>query len=91
MVNLETLAPITSLLGLGIGVPNQIYRLYKEKTANEISLLNWSIGVISCAVWALYAKSLHNYFLMKVNFMGLILSLIVIAQIIYYRHLKLKI
>ena len=75
-----TAALVTSIIGL---IP-QIYKSFKTKSTNDISmimLLNYFVCSISWIVYGIYTKSV---FVIWSNIIGLITSLISILQKRYY-------
>ncbi len=84
------LAPLCTAVGIAIGMPIQIWRLYKSKTANEISLVNFLITICANICYMFYASEINNIFLVRVNIVSLFLNLIVIGQILNYRFFYKK-
>ena len=80
------LAPLCTAIGIAVGMPIQIWRLYKSKTANEVSLVNFLITICANVCYMFYASELHNYLLVYANIVSLFLNLIVIGQILNYRY-----
>jgi MtN3 and saliva related transmembrane protein len=75
-----TLALITSFIGL---IP-QIYKVYKTKSAQDLSiimLINYFIGSLA---WIIYGSQTEANFVTYANILGLITSIISIGQKIHY-------
>ncbi len=50
----------------------QIYKLYKRKSAADISLLMFSTFFVGVTIWLLYGFSINNFPLIIANLIGLI-------------------
>ncbi len=75
-----TIALITSIIGLS----PQVYMVYKTKSAGDISILmliNYLIGSIA---WVLYGLETNSSFVLYSNYLGSGVTLLLIAQKIYY-------
>jgi MtN3 and saliva related transmembrane protein len=74
------LACVTSIIGL---LP-QIYKTYKTKTANDLSMLMLINYLICSAAWIVHGLYADLLFVVFSNIVGLFTSLISIIQKRYY-------
>ncbi len=79
-----TLALITSIIGL---IP-QIYKSFKTKSTNDISIIMlWNYLICSIS-WIIYGYFSHSKFVVWSNIVGMLTSLISIIQKKYYDRKK---
>ncbi len=88
-LDIETLANICVFTGL-ITIPLQILRLYRKKTVGEMVLVNWIIGAANNCVWIFFFLKFEKPDLVRLYKVNFLLCLMVISQIIYYRHIYPK-
>ena len=74
------IATITSFIGL---LP-QVYKTYKVKSAQDVSMLMLSNYLICSIAWIIYGSLTDSSFVVYSNIVGLIVSLISILQKRYY-------
>ena len=81
---LGTLAVIASLTILVIGLPQQIYRNYQQKSCKGLAPLLIYSAFVTYTLWGLYGWMKPDYFLAISQTPGSIITLILIFQLLYY-------
>jgi len=79
------------LFGTISGIANfpQAYRIFKRKSAKDISILTYSILIIGAIIWILYGIELMNFPILITNIVGGInIGLVIIGWFLYGRDLK---
>lgn len=79
---------LATLFGTISGLANipQIIKIYKRKSAKDISILTYLILVIGAITWILYGIEINNFPLMLTNIIGAInISLVIIGWFLYGR------
>ncbi|MBI2039069.1 MAG: hypothetical protein HYT22_02215 [Candidatus Niyogibacteria bacterium] len=85
MTTFGILAMIMSLILTTIGLPHQIYKIYKKKSCEGVSFV-LSLTVFSAYTsWGLYGWTKPDIFLMISQTPGSALSLLLLTQFFYYR------
>ena len=79
-----TIAAILSL----IGTLPQLYKIYKIKSAEDISTIMLMNGLAAAICWLIYGIASKSSFIIYSNILGVITSIISIAQKIYYNGKK---
>lgn len=85
------LASIGSIVYLSIGLPCQIYKNYRNKSASGVSLPLVIFMSVSILLWLAYAWTKQpqtDWFIFASNFPGLVFSLLLLAQFYVYRKNK---
>jgi len=88
MITIEILATV---LGVITGLANvpQIIRIFKNRSAKDISIITNLIFIISSVVWLLYGLQLDSFPLIVANIIYIITyGLIVIGWVVYGRGKK---
>jgi MtN3 and saliva related transmembrane protein len=84
----EILAAITTVTGsmLSLAYFPQVYKIWKRKSAEDISLAMFGIVFPALIIWLLYGLSINNFPLIISNIIGVIGCGSVI--ILYFRYKK---
>ncbi len=72
-------------VSMSLGGFPQIYRMWKRKTSDDISLTLWIIMVHGVAWWLVYGITIGSISLIVTNIVCLILDSIILIMIIRYR------
>lgn len=83
---MNIIAILATILGVITGLANipQIIKIFKTKSAKDLSLITNTIFLLSSIVWLLYGAQLINYPLIIANIIYIITySLIIIGFFIY--------
>ena len=81
-----TLATIASLGMVFLGLTGQIWRNHKLHSAKGLSIWMFSLAVVTYGLWTVYAWFKPDYFLATCQTPGLVLSVVLLVQILYYRR-----
>jgi MtN3 and saliva related transmembrane protein len=82
---LSVLATVIGTIG-GLANLPQAYKIFKRKSAKDISILTYSIIFMGCFIWALYGVEIQNYPLIISNTFGTItVTLVIIGWFLYGR------
>lgn len=85
MTILAFLATITGIV-IGLASVPQAIKIFKRKSAKDISILTYSILIIGAIIWLLYGIELTNFPLIIMNSLGFIIfSLVIIGWFLYGR------
>lgn len=80
---LSILATIFGTIGGLANIP-QVYRIFKRKSAKDISILTYSIILSSCIIWILYGIEIENIPLIITNALGVVsIILVIIGWFLY--------
>jgi MtN3 and saliva related transmembrane protein len=82
------LSTLATLFGILNGLANilQAWKIFRRKSAKDISVLTFSIFLVGTIVWTFYGFELGNSPILISNFIGIIgLSLVVIGWFLYGR------
>jgi len=86
---LSILATISGSIMALASLP-QIYKIFKRKSARDISALSYSFFAVGGIIWLLYGIEINNFPLILANVFGVInLGLVIIGWLIYGRE-KIK-
>jgi len=79
---------LTTIVGvvMSIGYFPQAYKLYKNKSAENISLLSFSIAAFGTLIWTLYGFFIHDIVLILSFVVGVIGSWLVLFLTLKYRR-----
>ena len=80
------LSILATIFGTIMGLANlpQAYKIFKRKSAKDISLLTFSILLIGSIIWVLYGIEIRNFPLIISNTFGAVgVALVVIGWVIY--------
>lgn len=82
---LATLATIFGTIG-GLANLPQAYRIFKRKSAKDISIITYSIIMVSIIIWLLYGIELKNTPLIITNTFGVLSAgTVVVGWFLYGR------
>jgi MtN3 and saliva related transmembrane protein len=85
MTLLATLAMIFGVINGFANVP-QIYKIFKTKSAKDISILTYSILTVGSIVWILYGIELMNMPILTMNGLALVEFIIILIGCYLYRR-----
>ncbi len=84
-VILETLATIVGTVSSFAMLP-QIYRIFKRKSAKDISIWTYSYMFVAGVIWVLYGLNIQSFLLIITNLIGsLTLMGVIVGWILYGR------
>jgi len=84
-VVLETLATIVGLGGSFAMIP-QVYRIFKRKSAKDISIWTMSYMLVAGVIWVLYGLNIQSFPIMITNLVGSLTMIgVIIGWILYGR------
>jgi MtN3 and saliva related transmembrane protein len=82
---LETLATIVGIVGSFAMIP-QVYRIFRRKSAQDISITTYLFLLIAGIIWVLYGFNIQSFPLIITNLVGsLTLIGIVVGWFLYGR------
>lgn len=86
MTILSTLAMISGSIGAFAMFP-QVYRIFKRKSAQDISILSYSFLLATGIIWVLYGLEIQSFPLVISQSIGNLAGfLIVVGWLLYGRH-----
>lgn len=80
------LAAAASMIIIFVGLPAQIYKNYTRKSCVGLDPSLVLSVVVAYGLWSLYGWKKPDYFLAISQTPGLILGLVILFQMIYYRN-----
>ena len=85
-VVLETLATITGVVSSFAMIP-QIYRIFKRKSAKDLSIWTYLYMLVAGIIWVLYGLDIQSFPIWTTNLIGSLALLgIVVGWILYGRE-----
>ncbi len=84
------LATIASLTIIVLGLPAQIIKNYQRKSCDGIAPSLIYSSCFTYALWSIYGWTKPDWFLVIAQTPGLILILIILFQLIYYRKKRIR-
>ena len=85
MTLLSVLATVFGTIG-GLANLPQAYRIFKRKSAKDISILTYSIILVGCVIWIFYGIELGNFPVIITNSLGTVnVTLVIIGWLLYGR------
>ena len=85
MTLLSTLAMISGIVGTFAFIP-QVYKIFKRKSAQDISIVSYLVVLISSVVWVLYGLEIQSFPLVITNLIGcFIVVFITVGWFLYGR------
>ena len=82
---LESLATFVGIVSSFAMIP-QVYRIFKRRSAKDLSISTYSFMVVAGVIWVLYGLNIQNYPIVVTNLIGtLSLLAIVLGWILYGR------
>ena len=84
----DILTYLASIAGIAMSLANypQAYKIYKTKSAGDISVLTYLILVFGGAIWLFYGISIKNFPIIITYSFGVFFVLLVLVGIFKYRH-----
>ena len=83
---LETLATIAGLVGSFAIIP-QVYRIFRRKSAKDLSISTYSVFFIAGVIWVLYGLDTQSFPIWTTNLIGSLALLgIIVGWILYGRE-----
>jgi len=65
----------------------QAYKIFKRKSAKDISILTYSTVLVACVIWILYGIELRNFPVIITNSLATInVTLVIIGWFLYGRE-----
>ena len=84
MISIENLSGSLAFMSAMIGLSPQIYKAFKNKSTGDVSMLMLANLNFASICWIIYGSCNNSTFAVLSNIAGFVLSLISIAQKIYY-------
>jgi len=72
-------------ISMALGGSPQIYRMWKRKTSDDISLILWIIMAHGIVWWLYYGITIGSISLIITNSVCIVLDFVILAMIIKYR------
>ncbi|MEK6820687.1 MAG: SemiSWEET family transporter [Nanoarchaeota archaeon] len=91
--NMTTLSILATVFGAVGGIANfpQAYKIFKRKSAKDISILTYGFLLIGAIVWILYGVEIKNFPVIITNSLGAInIGLVVIGWSMYGKERRRK-
>lgn len=86
---LGTIAVITSLVFMAMGLPIQIFKIYRAKTTDDVPLFTQcTLLLATTTAWCVYALSIENWYILISNAPGVVFASIILLQFWLYHHRK---
>jgi len=86
---MSLLSILATIFGTFGGLANlpQIYRIFKRKSAKDISIITYLIIFVSCIIWILYGIEIRNSVIIITNILGTTtVALVIIGWFLYGRN-----
>jgi MtN3 and saliva related transmembrane protein len=83
MSSLSILATVTGVTMALSGLP-QIIKIYKRKSAKDISPVTYLVGVFGTIIWIFYGVELKNLAIVLPNILGMITSTVILIEYYFY-------
>jgi len=79
---------LTTVLGVGmsLGYLTQTIKIFRTKSAKDVSLITYLIFGIGISTWLIYGLSIKNYPIILTNIVALIGAISVIVSYFQYKH-----
>lgn len=90
---IDIIALLATILGIITGLANvpQIIKIFKTKSAKDLSLITQTIFLLSSVVWLIYGIKLNNFPLIVANIIYVVTyAIIIIGFLIYEKNKKKK-
>ena len=83
---------LTAVVGIVMSLAYfpQAYKIYKSKSAKDISLLSYSIFCVGTVLWTVYGFYIHDWVLIASFIVGVAGSWSVMGLTLYYRKSMLE-
>jgi MtN3 and saliva related transmembrane protein len=82
------LASLATIFGAGMGLANfpQVYKIFRRKSAKDISILTYCLLLSGAIIWVLYGIEISNFPIIIANSLGTIsVFMIVVGWFLYGR------
>lgn len=78
---------IASIAGVSMGLSSlpQVYKIYKRKSAADISKFTHFIIVIGASIWLLYGIEISSIPIILSNFIGILTNGLILVGCYYYK------
>ena len=86
--NFVLVTPLVTLMVFLIGLPIQIYKVWRNESAKDLSFLRLWLGLFATIVWTGYSLDLKNTALLITNIFGTTFGFILLCQYFHYELLK---
>ncbi|MFH1500807.1 MAG: SemiSWEET family transporter [archaeon] len=90
---MSLLSVLATVFGLGEGLFNipQAYRIFKRKSAKDLSIFTYGFQIISVIVWLLYGIEIRDSPIIISNiFATITIAIVLVGWFIYGREIKVK-
>lgn len=89
---MTTLAILATITGISVGLANlpQALKIFKNKSAKDISILTYLIIEFGTIVWMLYGLELKSFPIVIPNILGLIMTTVVLIGYLLYGRVNRK-
>lgn len=77
---LGTLTVFFSLSLMFIGLPAQIWRVWQQQSAKEISVVMFGLSANQSIFWMLYGRQKKDWFLITANFFNALFCATIVAE-----------
>jgi MtN3 and saliva related transmembrane protein len=89
-VLLETLATIVGVVGSFAMLP-QIYRIFKRKSAQDISIWTYAYMLVAGVIWVLYGLNIQSFPILITNLIGSLTMIgVIVGWVLYGRESRRK-
>jgi uncharacterized protein with PQ loop repeat len=85
MVTIKIVTVILSLIVTGLGLTSQVYKNFKRKSVEGLSLFYFFVLAISYSFWSLYGVLLRDPVLIIPMTLGCIVSWFLVVQFYFYK------
>ena len=84
---MEIIKILVTFVGVMMSSANfpQVYRIYKNKSAKDISLITYSVITVGSIIWALYGFLLHDWVIIISYVIGVVGAGSVLALKLIYK------
>jgi MtN3 and saliva related transmembrane protein len=80
---LELLATFVGIVSSFAMIP-QVYRIFKRKSAKDISISTYSFMCVAGVIWVLYGLNIQSFPIVVTNFIGTLSMLGIVAGWVLY-------
>jgi uncharacterized protein with PQ loop repeat len=82
----EVIAPVLTVIILGIGTAHQIYLIVKLNNSDQLSLLKTALGLLIGVVWLCYGIEVRSPFIIACNVVTVSLGIALMMVIYRFRR-----
>jgi len=90
---MTALSLLATIFGTVSGLANfpQAYKIFKRKSAKDISIITYLILIIGALIWLLYGIEINNFAVIITNGLGFInIGLVIVGWMLYGRETRKK-